>query len=199
MTGRKAGRPCGGSDSRQKIIDASVSIMSEEGADRLTVRRICEVSGLSTGTFYHFFADKSALMMSFVSDPGFRDIELKSPEDDIAARVTELYGILVKRYVKLGEGFMRAFYTADNTALASYTGADGGYGEQTVTGRCLAEICRAVEAGYIDGDAEEMTADVCTIVKGCVFDRCLTRSRDVFDVMQRLIRAYFAGYGKAKN
>ncbi|MBR2255327.1 MAG: hypothetical protein IJ856_05920 [Candidatus Methanomethylophilaceae archaeon] len=35
-----------------------------------------------------------------------------------------------------------------------------------------------------------MTADVCTIVKGCVFDQCLTGRRDAFDTMKRIITAY---------
>ena len=190
MTGRGRPKKGEGEDSRQKIVDAAVKIISEEGAGAISVRRIIAESGLSSGTFYYFFKDRNDLMMSFVRDPGFDTIVLRAPETDVIGRVCEMYGILIKRYMSLGMDFMRQFYTTDNTSLASYMGDGSDYGEDTVMHRCLTELSDARGRGLITGDVEEMTADVCTIVKGCVFDQCLTGRRDAFDTMKRIITAY---------
>ncbi|MBE6520928.1 MAG: helix-turn-helix transcriptional regulator [Thermoplasmata archaeon] len=191
MAGR--GRPRktdGNADSRQKIIDSAAKLIAEEGAESLTVRRILEESGLSSGTFYHFFRDRNDLMMSFVKDPGFESVSLGTPENDVAGRVCELYRMLVSRYLELGNGFMKHFYTTDNESLASYMGSGYEYEKGTVMCRCLDELEDAKSRGLLSGNTEEMTADICTIVKGCVFDQCLTGRRDVFEVMERIISAY---------
>lgn len=177
-------------DSRRKIVDAAVKIISQEGAGALTVRRIISESGLSAGTFYYFFRDRNDLMMSFIRDLGFDTVELLTPETDIIGRVCEMYRILVERYAALGTDFMRRFYTTDNISLASYMGDGSDYGNDTVMHRCLTELSMAKDGGLINGDVREMTADICTIVKGCVFDQCLTGRRDVFSVMERIISSY---------
>lgn len=192
MTGKGRPKKDGSEDSRRKIIDAAIKIIKKDGAGGLTVRRIIAESGLSSGTFYYFFRDKNDLMMSFIKDPGFDTLELRTPETDIIGRVCEMYRILVERYVALGMDFMRRFYTTDNISLASYMGDGSDYGRDTVMHRCLTELSGAKDRGLIDGDVREMTADICTIVKGCVFDQCLTGRRDVFSVMGRIIASYLS-------
>ena len=62
----RSGRPAKGDElnSKEKIIDTTVSIIKKKGADAVTVRDVCKEAGLSIGTFYHYFRDKDDLMIS---------------------------------------------------------------------------------------------------------------------------------------
>lgn len=46
------------------IYKAAVQIIECEGAERLTTKRIAEVSGFSIGTFYQYFRDRDSLLMA---------------------------------------------------------------------------------------------------------------------------------------
>ncbi len=46
------------------IYEATAQIIEREGADRITTKRISEVSGFSIGTFYQYFHDRDSLLMA---------------------------------------------------------------------------------------------------------------------------------------
>jgi AcrR family transcriptional regulator len=46
------------------IYEATAQIIEREGADRITTRRISEVSGFSIGTLYQYFQDRDSLLMA---------------------------------------------------------------------------------------------------------------------------------------
>ena len=104
----RSGRPAKGSEqnSKEKIINEAVSIISRKGADAVTVRDVCESAGLSIGTFYHYFRDKDDLMMHFLRETSFDSYELLTPLSDVAGRITELYMHLIDKYMDLGLDFM---------------------------------------------------------------------------------------------
>ena len=55
------------------------------------------------------------------------------------------------------------------------------------------EICTQQEHLPATADLHLLAMDVCTIVKGCVFEWCLTRDRiDIQETLQRILRLYFA-------
>lgn len=203
---RSCGRPkkgSGGGDSRQKIIDTAVVLIEKHGADALTVRTVCETAGLSIATFYHYFESKDNLLMHFVRDVSFDSLKLAVPVTDIAGRCAELYMNLIDRYRTLGISFMKSFYTTGNRALSAYMGTGGeAFPEGTVMARCEDELEEAQKLGIIDTgtDTHQVSADVCTIVKGCVFEWCLCDGdMDIREVMTRIIRNYFLSYIKAKE
>ena len=77
---RKSGRPPKneiGHDSQQKIIDAAVKLITERGADNITVRKDCTEAESSIGTYYHYFRDKDELLMYFIQELPFKNCELK--------------------------------------------------------------------------------------------------------------------------
>ena len=198
---RKSGRPPKGKstiDSRQKIIDTTIELIQSKGAGFITVRNVCQAADLSIGTFYHYFRDKDDLMMYFISETSFEDCKLKTDIHDIADRICELYMILIDRYLQLGESFMKSFYSTDNKSLSAYMGErDGSFPENTVMARSEKEMLAAQEAGVIsrDADAHEICADICTIVKGCVFEWCLNDAAlDIRATLQRIIRNYLQCY-----
>lgn len=183
-------------DSKQKIIDTAIELIRKYGADAVTVRSVCETSGLSIGTFYHNFANKDDLLMYFVREASFDSFELKTPLEDIAGRIAELYMLLVGRYQTLGVDFMKQFYTTGNQALSAYMGASSdSFPEGTVMARCEAELVLARDNGVIteEADVHQASADVCTIVKGCVFEWCLGNGQiDIKESLARILTRYFS-------
>ena len=200
---KKCGRPPRSSapiDAKKKLIDAAVTIIRREGADAVTVRSVVEESGLSIGTFYHHFKNKDDLLIVFVKDSSFDSFELELPLDRLPERVCELYFRLIDRYLELGEDFMKSFYTTGNQALSAYMcEEDGHFAEGTVMSRCEKEIQNAITAGILDNktDAHTLSMDVCTIVKGCVFEWALNDGKmDIHEALSRILKRYFSNTSK---
>ena len=175
---KRSGRPAKGDEnnSKEKIIDTTVSIIRGKGADAVTVRNVCTEAGLSIGTFYHYFRDKDDLLMYFLKETSFDTFDLKTPMSDIAGRISELYMHLIHRYMDLGLDFMKSFYSTSNLSLSAYMGEeDGCFAPDTVMARSEVELQAALDAGYVDAKTDVHTAcmDICTIIKGCVFEWCL--------------------------
>ena len=197
----KRGRPSKASepaDAKQKLIDTTVELIKKYGADTLTVRSVCEEAGLSIGTFYHHFQNKDDLLMYFVREASFDSFALETPLEDVAGRICELYMHLIDRYLTLGEEFMKSFYTTGNKALSAYMGQENGcFADGTVMARCERELIDAREQGFLKKDADPhlLSMDICTIVKGCVFEWALDDGRmDIAESLRRIVKAYLENY-----
>ena len=182
-------------DAKKRITRAAAELISSGGIQAVTVRNVVRRSGLSTGTFYHHFANKDDLLMYFVKTESFCDKKLKSPIKNISDRIIELYMCLIDRYKELGLDFMKCFYTTDNKALCAYMGEETGeFLPDTVMFRCEEEIKKAIAAGILkpETDAHLISRDICTIVKGCVFEWCLSDGgTDLCKCMKRILKNYF--------
>ena len=196
---KKCGRPPkkdNPEENREKIIAAAIALIEEQGAESITVRSVCEKADVATGTFYYHFKNKDDLLIHFVRGASFSEIELTTPLSDIAGRSTELYLHLTRRYTALGVKFMRSFYTPVNQALHDYMGeTNGRFAEETVMARCEVELEAAKKAGYLkeNTDTHKASADICTIVKGCIFEWCLSDGEiSAEDMVGRILRAYFS-------
>lgn len=197
----KRGRPSKTSeptDAKQKLIDTTVELIKKYSADTLTVRSVCEEAGLSIGTFYHHFQNKDDLFMYFVREASFDSFVLETPLEDVAGRICELYMHLIDRYLTLGEEFMKSFYTTRNKALSAYMGqVNGCFADGTVMARCECELIDAREQGFLKKDADPhlLSMDICTIVKGCVFEWALDDGRlDIAESLHRIVKAYLETY-----
>ncbi|MGI6221472.1 MAG: TetR/AcrR family transcriptional regulator [Coriobacteriales bacterium] len=198
---KRPGRPRNdghAANTRASIVYAAVRIIAASGARAVTVRAVCDEAGVSNGTFYHHFANKDELMATFVHDSLFGSFEPSHTCEQIAERTLELYMHLVNGYMSMGRDFMRSFYTTDNRALSAYMGESGGtFPEGTIMARNEADVLEAQRLGVIapEADAHQICADICTMVKGCVFEWCL--EDDGFDIeatLGRMIENHLAAY-----
>lgn len=197
---RKSGRPpkADGDASRQQIIDAAIKIIKEKGADAVTVRSVCQAADVGTGTFYFHFQNKDNLLMVFLREMPFETCELTAPIHDPAARSVELYMLLINRYMDLGVDFMKSFYSTGNKPLSAYLGEEEGvFPKGTVMARNESDMLLAQEAGVIKAiaNAHQICMDICTIVKGCVFEWCLTDGHmDIYETLKRILTGYMTQY-----
>ncbi len=181
---------------KNKIIDASISLIKKEGVDSITVRRVCDVAEIATGTFYYYFKNKDELLLSFIMESSFDDFELKTPLSNLSGRITELYTILVDKYLSFGKDFMQSFYTPANGALSSYMSeTDGAFLPGTIMARCESEIRSAQKEGFYDPalNPHEVSSDLCSIVKGAIFEYSLNCSDyDIHTALSRMIKRYLS-------
>ena len=196
----RSGRPSKGNErsSREKIIDTTISIIRENGADALTVRNVCDTAGLSIGTFYHYYRDKDDLMMYFLKETSFDSFRLKTPLSNISGRISELYMHLIHKYMDLGLDFMKSFYSTGNRSLSAYMGEENGsFAEDSVMAISEKEMSEALDCGIIkpSSDIHLLCIDICTIVKGCVFEWCLNDGKpDIESSLNRILSNYMSNY-----
>ena len=139
--------------------------------------------------------------MSFITDISFEGAELSCPLSDIGGRISELYMLLVERYMRFGREFVRSFYNPCNKILSAYMGeSEGSFAAGTVMARSEHELMSAVSEGIIilprNMTVHDLAADICMIIKGCVFEWCLNDSVDVKELSGRVMRSYLCGYIK---
>lgn len=84
-----------------------------------------------------------------------------------------------------------------STFLSAYMGGgDGAFAKGTVMERSERELFEAKETGILlpYADPHECALDICTIVKGCVFEWCLSNGEmDMQESLLRILRRYLNG------
>ena len=106
MTGRAAAKPLTESRSARKrraILDAATEVFLEEGFAGASMDAIARAAGVSKPTVYNHFADKQELFEHIVNDlvavitqPFYEQIVNLSDDGDLAKRLRELGGLLLK-------------------------------------------------------------------------------------------------------
>jgi len=184
-------------ENKSKILEATVQLLKEKGVENVTVRNVCAKAGIAVGTFYYYFQNKDDLMFYFVSE-GFYDADLRSSENNITSRIIELYMTLINHYLELGLPFVKSFYSNNNSALSAYmTETDEKFMPNSIMAKSEDEMEKAYKLGLIvDGtDLHMVCKDLCTIVKGSVFEWCLCNgSMDIETVVSRILTRYLDGY-----
>lgn len=184
-------------ENKSKILEATIQLLKEKGIEKVTVRNVCAEAGIAVGTFYYYFKNKDDLMFYFVSE-GFYDTDLMSSENNITGRIIELYMTLINHYLELGLPFMKSFYSNNNLALSAYmTETNGKFQANSILAKSEDEMDKAYQLGLIvEGtDLHMVCNDLCTIIKGSVFEWCLCNgSMDIGTVVSRIITRYLHGY-----
>ena len=136
---------------KQEIIDAAIRVFSTKGYHRAKVRDITEALGISTGTFYIYFANKRELFMEVVDDV------LRTILGDAAMAIKEEKDLL-SRWNLRGRAFYENYmkYNEILTQLrAEMSGEDQWPQEKTkkiyheLTGPLIREAQQAIEQGLI--------------------------------------------------
>lgn len=198
---KRRGRPCKGkqenTNNKQAIIDATIQLIKTKGADYITVRHVCDEAHIGTGTFYYYFKNKDQLLMHFLKDAEFARIQLEEPISNIAFRQAELYQHLINVYKNLGLDFMLNFYNVKNYSLSTYMSTvNDQFMTDTVMARSEEELKNAQTQGFLPEnlDIHTIAIDICTIVKGAIFEWCLSQGHaPTKQGLERLLTRYING------
>lgn len=100
---------------RSELVDKVIGMLSRLDFQEATVRKICEVAGISVGTFYHYFPEKNDLAGEILRRiDGYLETELPPKFTDDENRNLVEFGCAFARYANgVGRAAGRVISTAD--------------------------------------------------------------------------------------
>ena len=185
-----------GKKTRELIFNTAVELLKQEGYDRLTIRKICQASGTSNGSFYHFFKNKDELLAYYynMSADGFlSEHKEKMDQADLFEQMMICYRYYIRYSASYGVPFCMHFFNAKNRAI-----------DPNYMYNAFYEISRtylhASPQQLQEGNSPDQVAkELCILAKGIIFDWATERgSYDITEVAERMFRAYLTGVIKAQ-
>lgn len=180
---------------RQKLLEATVKIIQNEGISSLNVRAICKEAGLSTGAFYHLFNSKEDVINYYLNFTFARyKYEVANEDADLSAaqKIRKLYQYTITCYKEAGYEFMSAFYTPSNAMLNFKNRPNN---EPVV----LEEVCNYLIQGQKDGeirkdiDIDKAKLEIAIIVTGAMFYWCVFKGdMDVSTIVDKNLETYLS-------
>lgn len=176
---------------RQSILSAARTLLQKSAYEQLTVRNICQLADVSTGTFYHFFQSKDDLLSVFLHQ-GVMSRPDNSEAIGLLEYIIECYMDVVGQYYDLGLEFTTHFFNAKNQAFNTYTRRPGGFAVDLYASKLT--VARA--NGFVTTalPIDTVLQDIQSIVVGSMFEWCVVNGRfDLKADLARLLRGYLEG------
>ncbi len=183
-----------GKDEEAKIFEVALALMEEIGYEKMTIRRICEEANISIGKFYHYFSSKQELLRFFY-DEADKDYADQCAENltgkDIRTQIVDFYTWYGEYLEGFGVEFVTNFFSNQNPAMNTHI-----YNNPIIA---ITDdlLFRAVQNGYKlrgDGTVRDLSCDLCTIVKGAIFDWCVRHGEfSLKDYVHSLLSRCIAG------
>ena len=107
-------------ETKERIFRAAKEILQKSGYENLSIKNICEVAGVSNGSFYHHFKTKDDLLSYYIEEqPSINPELLDLPANKQAAidAIIEVYLNYASYCEVLGVDFITGYYTPRNQAL----------------------------------------------------------------------------------
>lgn len=178
-------------DTQQKIHKTALALMKKYGYDNVTIRDICEASGVATGTFYTYFKTKSDIFSSMYveADKHFATHVAASIAPGPAVdQIIEFFIQYAKYNEVSGLDRMKLLYNPDNKWFIT-------------KGRQMPEVLKTIIVmGQKNGElidtisAEQITEWLFISARGVVYDWCL---HDASYDQQKFMTEYFKVFLKA--
>ncbi|OMD70034.1 TetR/AcrR family transcriptional regulator [Paenibacillus odorifer] len=181
---------------KENIHNAAIRMLKEYEYDYLTVRNVCKEANVSTGTFYHHFKNKDDLLTYYLAYgyEKYMDENEILFEDDVKKNIAQIYHIYISYCMEMGIEFLSNYYSTKNKSLNT---RDKHSPEEIhkvpFFEKSIIAIKHGQEQEFIspDVDIHEAANDICTLVKGLIFEWCLTDgSYDLQKNVQKILRIY---------
>ncbi len=154
--------------------------MRKKGYSRVTIREICKAAGVSIGTFYVYFANKSDLFQDIhkESDTFFRETVAKELESGSAEqKIMNYVGHYARLNIRTGETDMKILYTTENTWFSRHRPMQQVLVEIVQKGQENGELCS-------DMTSQEIVDMIFVFMRGCCYDWCMKKGS--FDLEKRM-------------
>lgn len=102
---------------RARICAAADAIIQHEGMEKLTMRRLAELAGVSLRTPYNLFGSKTDVLIALLDEAGFQLAPLRVAQDQGSA-IAHLLGALgkIEAFFDSDEEYYRSIYEAIMTS-----------------------------------------------------------------------------------
>lgn len=137
---RKTPRQARSTASVAAIMQATIQVLLKDGKSKLTTTRIADRAGVSVGTLYQYFPNKSSLLQALLKEH-LDGVALAVEGACEAARGTSL----AKMAEALSSAFVRAKFGNINASAALYAISDGLEGKRIARGM-HARLTKAIAA-----------------------------------------------------
>ena len=111
-------------DLRQKVLDASLSLIEEGGLGRLSMREVARKAGVSHQAPYHYFGDREAILAGIATEGfGMLQQELSLSLNKQAASQKSAIETAARTYVDFAlrhPGYFRVMFRSDAVPIESY-------------------------------------------------------------------------------
>lgn len=181
-------------NTKKKLFQAALQLMENKGYDNFTVREVCQAAGTSTGNFYNYFNSKDQIL-SFYYEMAGNDFEVyvrsQEQKQNPMDKIVSFYTWYAKYTSDFGLDFCRSFFSSHNKSLNT----------EKIYNRVMeitfVYVQEADKEGifYLDGrTCEEVTKDMCVVVKGAIMDWCVYDGNyDLPQYVQRLLTNFIKG------
>lgn len=187
-------------ENRRRLREAMESIMEEYDYNTVTIRNICQVSGVSYGSFYNLYESKEVFLREYLTEDFtkyLRNYYSTHQEFEKLTYLDKSIDIFVccARYNTIkGIRFIRGFYTPNNSSLYPVrSDTDEKYSFTPLLQMAEEYLNKAKDAGEINKNADilAMTHTYCYIFNGITFNWCLSNGKaDMVGETERLFHDY---------
>lgn len=181
-------------ETKSRIFQAAKSILQERGYDELSIKHICEVAGVSNGSFYHHFKSKEDLLSYYIEEQPDMDYIHKQIgcTSDLIEQICLIYDHYVLYCLELGVEFLSAYYNPKNQALNHEKRTLRAYPILTV--EHMLEEATQSNPIHVKIAIQDVITDIRMIVIGNVFEWCVTEGTADFRTnMRRSLHTYLSG------
>lgn len=183
-------------NTKDKIYKAAVMLLKKKGYEYLTVKNICEVAGVSNGTFFYHYKTKDDLLSHYLTE-GFQDYlkttDFYSAKKDFKETLLDYYENYAIYASQHGIEFISSYYNPKNKALNTRAVRGKVMGTGVFYGFTTDLMQKAQELGIISTDSNftEYADNCCTILKGVIFEWALSDGTiDASLLIRELIGCY---------
>lgn len=182
-------------ETKERIFRAAKEILQEKGYEALSIKNICDVAGVSNGSFYHHFKSKDDLLSYHVEEQPSIDPELLDIPVDKEAAKEAIVGVYLN-YASycdvLGVDFIAGYYHTKNEALNPDIRTERPY--PIVTVQKYLEKAVAANAIQLKLSIDEVVTDIRMLVIGNAFEWSLRNGEvDMKENIRRSISHYLDG------
>lgn len=137
---------------RARICATAEAIIRGEGMDKLTMRRLAEVAGVSLRTPYNLFGSKTDVLLALLDEAGF-EFAPHQAGDSEAVAIAQLFGGLdrVEAFFASDEEYYRGIYAAIMTSDHPEVRSTG-VGRAVTSAQAL--VAEAVAHGELSTDTD---------------------------------------------
>lgn len=182
-------------ETKERIFQAAKEILQKNGYENLSIKNICEVAGVSNGSFYHHFQSKDDLLSYHLEEqPSINPELLELPVDKESAKETivEVYLNYASYCDVLGVDFIAGYYHTRNQALNPDIRTERPY--PIVTVQRYLEKAVAANAIQLKLSIEDVVTDIRMLVIGNAFEWALRDGKvDMKQNIRRSISHYLDG------